>query len=195
MDDSPFARACAAIDAANAGDPRSEEAGGRPWPKEQLYSRRMAEWTARLRPDASEELLLAARAQHLKRWSVPRTGFPDGRAGYLRWRETLKRFHADEAAAILRSAGYGDGPIEKLRSLILRKNLASDPEGQTLEDAACLVFLEHEFAAFAAKTERGKVVDILRKTWGKMSPAAREAAFRLPLGPSEQALVGEALGS
>jgi len=194
VDDSPYARACEAIDRANAADPRTEEADGRTWPKEQLYSRRMVDWTARLRPDATEELLLAARAQHLMRWSIPRTDFPDGRTGYLRWRETLKRFHADRAEAILREAGYGDGPVAKVRTLLLRKNLAEDPEGQTLEDAACLVFLEHEFAPFAAKTERAKVVDILRKTWEKMSPAAREAALGLPMKPGEKGLVEEALG-
>ena len=194
MSESPYARACEAIDRANAADPRSEEADGRPWPKEQLYSRRMADWAVRLRPDASEELRLAARAQHLKRWSIPRTDYPDGRTGYLRWREALKRYHADEAEKILREAGYGDASVAKVRTLLVRKNLAGDPEGQTLEDAACLVFLVHEFPAFAGKTDRAKVVDILRKTWGKMSPAAQEVALGLPLGPAEKSLVREALG-
>jgi hypothetical protein len=182
--------ACEAIDRANADDPRREEGE----PKEVLYSRRMAQWVRTLAPRASEELLLAARAQHLRRWTVPRESYPEGRTGYLRWREDLKKMHAEKAAAILAQAGYGADSIAKVRTILLRKNLATDPEGQTLEDAACLVFLEHEFAPFAAKTEEGKVVEILRKTWAKMSDAARAAAQGLPQAPREAALLAKALG-
>lgn len=186
-----FEAAVAGIDRANADDPRRAES----LPYEVLYSRLMEEWVRRLVPDASEELLLAARAQHIRRWTVPRSTYPEGRTGYLRWRESLKKFHADELGRILSESGYDAASVEKARVLLLRKNFAADPEGQTLEDAACLVFLEHEFAAFAAKTAEGKVVDILRKTWGKMSEAARTAALALPLGPRERALVQRALTS
>jgi hypothetical protein len=174
-----------AIDRANADDPRA--------PREVEYSRRMADWAARLRPDASPELLLAVRAQHVRRWSLPREGFPAGRAGYLSWREKLKRMHADVLGEAMRSAGWPDASVEKARGLILRKNASPDPEGQTLEDAACLVFLETEFPGFAAKTADDKVVEILRKTWEKMSPSAREAALQLPLGGRERGLVEKAL--
>jgi hypothetical protein len=153
----------------------------------------MAEWAARLRPDASPELLLAVRAQHVRRWSIPRESFPAGRAGYLSWREKLKKMHADVLAEAMRSAGFSDASVQKARGLILRKNASSDPEGQTLEDAACLVFLEHEFGEFAGKTDDAKVVDILRKTWEKMSPGAREAALKLPLAGREKDLVVQAL--
>ena len=180
-----YEAATAAIDRANAEDPKGYEV---------LYGRRMVDWVRALAPDASEELLLAARAQHVRRWTVPRSQYPDGRNGYLRWREGLKKFHADTLAAIMKEAGYADAAVEKSRSLLVRKNLASDAEGQTLEDAACLVFLQFEFAEFSAKTEPGKMVDILRKSWGKMSPAARDQALKLKLGPVEQNLVKRALG-
>ena len=176
--------ACAAIDRANGEDPKKYEV---------LYGRRMVEWAQRLAPQASEELLLAVRAQHIRRWTVPRSSFPEGRVGYLKWREGLKTFHADTLAAIMTEAGYDERAVEKSRSLIVRKNHAADAEGQTLEDAACLVFLQFEFAEFAAKTEPDKMVEILRKSWGKMSPAARTRALGLPLGPAELALVQRAL--
>lgn len=181
----PYASACAAIDRANAEDPRDCEV---------LYGRRMVDWVRVLAPGASEELLLAARAQHVRRWTVPRSTYPEGRNGYLRWREGLKKFHADTLASIMKEAGYGDASIEKARSLLVRKNLAVDAEGQTLEDAACLVFLQFEFAEFSARTEPDKMVDILRKSWGKMSPAARDQALRLKLGVAELDLVKKALG-
>jgi hypothetical protein len=153
----------------------------------------MVDWAKRLAPQASDVLLLAVRAQHIRRWTVPRSSFPDGRIGYLKWREGLKTFHADTLAAIMQEAGYVGDAVEKARSLIVRKNHAADAEGQTLEDAACLVFLQFEFAEFSAKTEPDKMVDILRKSWGKMSPAAREQALALPLSPAELALVQRAL--
>lgn len=188
---SPYETACEAIDRANSADPRLEEGV----PREVLYSRWRVEWARRLAPGASEELLLAARAQHVCRWTVPRETYPPGRAGYLGWREDLKKLHAAKAAEILGSAGFGPSSIGKVRTILLRKNLAADPEGQTLEDAVCLVFLEREFAPFAGKTDEAKVLDILRKTWGKMSPAARELAKGLPYGPREAALLAKALGA
>jgi hypothetical protein len=185
MTGSPYDAATAAIDRANAEDPKNYEV---------LYGQRMVDWVRKLAPRASEELLLAARAQHVRRWTVPRSSYPEGRSGYLRWREGLKKFHADALAAIMAEAGYGAAAVAKARSLLVRKNLADDAEGQTLEDAACLVFLQFEFAEFSAKTEPGKMVDILRKSWAKMSPAARDQALGLPLGPAEQMLVKKALG-
>ena len=184
----------AAIDRANADDPRREGIGAETLPYEVLYSRRMEEWVRLLAPGASEELLLAARAQHVRRWTVPRSTYPEGRSGYLGWRESLKKFHADELARIMGESGYDGASVGKARALLLKKNLAADPEGQTLEDAACLVFLRDEFAAFSGKTEESKVVDILRKTWGKMSARAREEALKLEFGPAEQARIAKALG-
>jgi hypothetical protein len=179
-----FDAACAAIDRANAEDPQGREV---------LYSHRMVDWVRRLAPAASEELLLAARAQHLRRWTVARSSYPEGRNGYLRWREDLKKFHAETLGAIMSESGYAETSVSKARSLLVRKNLSTDAEGQTLEDAACLVFLQFEFAEFAAKTESAKMVEILRKSWGKMSPAARERALQLSYEPSLLSLVQRAL--
>jgi hypothetical protein len=179
-----FESACDAIDRINAEDPQGREVD---------YGRRMVDWVRNLAPAASEELLLAARAQHIRRWTVPRSKYPDGRNGYLRWREDLKKFHADTLAGILKDAGYGEDSQAKARSLIVRKNLSTDAEGQTLEDAECLVFLQFEVAEFAGKTEPDKMVDILRKSWKKMSPLAREKALALPLSGRELELVKRAL--
>jgi hypothetical protein len=181
---SPYDLACEAIDRANAQDPVGHELP---------YSRRMVEWTRTLRPDATPELLLAVRAQHVRRWWIARSEFPAGRKGYLSWREKLKKFHAETLAAIMKESGFDEPSIAKAGSLILRKNLAADPEGQVLEDAACLVFLQYEFPGFAQKTEEGKVIEILRKTWTKMSPRAREAALGLSYPDREKAILEKAL--
>ena len=180
----PFEATCAAIDRANAEDPQGREL---------IYSHRMVDWVRALAPSASEELLLAARAQHVRRWTVARSTYPEGRNGYLHWREDLKKFHADTLGRFMKDAGYGDEAVAKTRSLLVRKNLSLDAEGQTLEDAACLVFLQFEFSEFAAKTEPDKMVDILRKTWKKMSPAAQERAIGLALPAEQLSLVKRAL--
>jgi len=184
MASTAYDTACEAIDRANAEDPKGYEV---------LYAQRMVDWAKKLAPGASEELLLAVRAQHVRRWTVPRSTYPEGRAGYLKWREGLKKFHADTLGAIMTAAGYGAEAIEKARNLLVRKNLSTDAEGQTLEDAACLVFLQYEFAEFSAKTEPDKMVDIVRKSWQKMSMAAREAALQLQFGAEELGLVKRAL--
>jgi hypothetical protein len=182
--------ALARFDAVNAEDPRQE--GGEP--AELIYGRRMTAWLERLAPDASEELRLAARAQHIGRWRLPRERFPDGRAGYKRWRSECARMHADTAGAILAELGYPAAAVERVRDLVMKKRLADDPEVQTLEDVACLVFLEHGFADFAQKQERDKLIDIVRKTWAKMSERGRAAAAALPLPPDLAAIVADAIG-
>ena len=181
---SPFEAACAAIDRANAEDPQGREA---------IYSQRMVGWVRTLAPDASEELLLAARAQHLRRWTVARSTYPEGRSGYLRWREDLKKFHADTLGRIMTEAGYDGAAVAKTKGLLVRKNLSSDAEGQTLEDAACLVFLQFELGDFAARTEPDKLVEILRKSWKKMSPAGQRQALALELTAAQRDLVKRAL--
>jgi len=184
-----FETAIARFDALNAEDPRRD--GGEP--TELLYARRMTAWLERLSPDASEELRLAVRAQHLGRWRLPRDRFPEGRAGYKRWRSECARMHADLAAGILAEVGYDGRLIDRVRDLLSKKRLADDPEVQTLEDVACLVFLEHTFADFARKQERDKLVDIVRKTWAKMSGRGRAAAAALALPPDLAAIVADAL--
>jgi len=189
-----FRRAAARFDEANSADPNRERFDGEDHPKELLYSRRMSAWLERLEPQAPEVVRLATRCQHLRRWVIPREKYPQGRTGYLKWRTRLGRFHADEAEAILREVGYDDTTITRVRSLLLKKNLKHDPQAQLLENVACVVFLESYFAAFSRKHEEKKILDIVRKTWRKMTPRGREAALALDLPAETRALVERAIG-
>jgi hypothetical protein len=190
-----FHEAVARIDAANAADPNRTAVNGAQVPHELHYARRMTEWLDRLEPAASEALRLAVRCQHLCRWMIPRADFPMTRAGYHQWRTTLGRFHADQAAEFLRAVGYDEPTVARVQSLVRKEGLKTDPETQALEDVACLVFLEDELADFAARHDGEKVVAILRKTWGKMSPRGREAAMALDLPPAARGLLTKALAA
>ena len=190
-----FLEAASRIDAANAADPNRTTVGGAQVPHELHYARRMTQWLQRLEPAASEALRLAVRCQHLCRWMIPRAEFPMTRSGYHQWRTTLGRFHADKAAEVLRAVGYDEQTVARVQSLVRKEGLKTDPETQTLEDVACLVFLEDELAGFAARHEEAKVLTILRKTWGKMSPRGREAAVALDLPPAARDLLRKALAA
>jgi hypothetical protein len=179
-----LARAFAAFDAANAEDPR-----GRELP----YAERMTARLDAFAPDAPEHVRLAARAQHIRRWEIPRSSSPMDRAGYHQWRTRLYVHHAAVAGAILRDVGYSDELVARVGDLLRKRRLKSDPDVQLLEDVVCLVFLEHELTGFAATQEHEKVVDILRRTWAKMSPRGQQAALALDLPPEARALVAEAL--
>jgi hypothetical protein len=189
----PFMNAIRRIDAANREDPESVMVDGASVPGALLYSRRMSAWLDRLEPNASDALKLAARAQHLRRWAIPRSQFPATRAGYLQWRTRLGAFHAEQAGEILRESGYDDGTISRVQSLLRKEGLKSNPETQLLEDVICLVFLENYFAGFAPRHDEEKVVNILRKTWRKMSDRGRAAALGLTLPGDASALVAKAL--
>ena len=189
-----FAEAIAAIDRANSEDPNTVTAAGRERSAEVLYSERMTEALSAFCPDASEELRLAARGQHIRRWTMARADYETGRLGYLKWRTALKRYHAVTVGTIMADCGYGEAEIDRVQSLIRKERLKHDPEAQTLEDVICLVFLNHYFGDFAAKHDDGKVVSIVRKTWGKMSERGHEAALKLDLSPETLRLVGAALG-
>ncbi|HEY2951087.1 MAG TPA: DUF4202 domain-containing protein [Verrucomicrobiae bacterium] len=188
-----FELAVRRFDEENARDPNTEAAEGRSWPRELLYARRLSDWVRKLCPNASEELRLAARCQHLSRWKIPRSAYEMTKAGYLRWRNDLKTFHAQKAAEILLEAGYPEEIIVRVRDLNLKKNFPGDPDSCVLEDALCLVFLEHQFAALAGRTSDDKMINALQKSWRKMTPAAHEHALRLPYGPHEKSLVERAL--
>ena len=183
------------IDAANREDPETVVVNGSPVPGELLYSRRMSAWLDKLEPDASEALKLAVRAQHLRRWEIPRETFPKTRAGYLQWRTRLGAYHAEKAGEILRESGYDEPTVARVQSLLRKEGLKSDPETQLLEDVICVVFLENYFADFAPQHDEEKVINILRKTWRKMSERGREAALGLELPSEARALVERALGS
>jgi hypothetical protein len=194
-DPARFAAALRRFDEENGRDPNRVPDGDRSAPREEVYARWLTEWVLRLRPDASEALRLAARCQHLCRWLIPRSSYPMTRAGYLRWREALKQFHARRAGEILEEVGYPPGMVKRVQQLNLKSGFTRDPEGQALEDALCLVFLEHQLPELAGKTEEGKVINALEKSWRKMSAAAKAEALKLPYGPREQALVQRVLKS
>ena len=193
MNDALFEKAISAIDAANAVDPTLVPTPDGPRPKELVHAELMTAWVRRLRPAASEALLLAARAQHIRRWESPRSSFPEGRTCYLRWRTQLYRFHADTAAALLREAGYGEDVAGRVGALIRKELLGRDPDAQAIEDALCLVFLELQLGDVAGKMDREKLITVLRKTWTKMSPDARGLALELALPEAERELVAAAL--
>jgi hypothetical protein len=188
-----FHAAIARFDAANAEDPNTEVVAGQASPKELLYAQRMTAWLERLAPDASEALRLAARCQHIRRWTMPRRDYPMTRQGYLRWRTMLAHFHAETAGAILREVGYDDAMIHRVQAMLRKERLRRDPEVQCLEDVICLVFLESYFADFAQQHEPAKVIDIVQKTWQKMSSRGQEAARTLPLSPAAHQLLAAAL--
>jgi hypothetical protein len=180
----PFDEALAKFDAANAADPHGRELD---------HAMRLYAWVKKLAPNASEALLLASRCQHIKRWSIPRDRFPEGKAGYHQWRTTLAKFHAEEAGKILAQVGYPEATIRRVQELNQKKGLGTDPEVQTLEDALCLVFLETQFHEFKNTKDEAKMIDIVRKTWAKMSPQAREIAGTLNLDASDSQLLKKAL--
>jgi len=181
------------IDQLNGEDPTTERAGGVAVPRELLYAQRVTGWVLRLNPDASEALRVAARGQHVRRWTIPRERYPRGRAGYLKWRETLKAFHARTVAGLMREAGYDEEAVQRVQRMMGKRDLADDPDTQTLEDALCLVFLETQYADLRTKTPDETMRGVLRKTWQKMSARARAEALKLPLGEDERRLLAEAL--
>ena len=193
-----FERAVAAIDAANADDPNRIEVAGEAQPKELTHAHMLGAWVRRLDPAASEALLLAARAHHVRRWTIPRDSFPEGRSGYLRWREHLRAFHADEADRLLRGVGYDDATIERVRQIVLKQGLTrnpatTDPDVQTFEDGLGLVFLETQFAAMAARIDDDeKMARIIARTWRKMSERGHEAARALDPGERARAILERA---
>jgi len=194
-DPARFAEALRRFDEANSRDPNIEAGAcdGATRPRELLYAQWLTDWVLKLCPDASEELRLAARCQHLCRWMVPRDSYPMTRAGYLQWREGLKKFHAQKSGEILRAAGYPEPVIARVQSLNLKKNFPEDPEVRVIEDALCLVFLERQMGGLAAKTSEEKMINALQKSWKKMTPAARAFALQLPYSPANKALIDKAL--
>jgi hypothetical protein len=191
-----FEAAAARFDDAHRDDPRVVERDGAVVPWSVVYHERLAAWVERLAPQATEPLRLAARCQHIRRWTLPREGFEPGAAGYKRWRATLARQHADDAERVLAEVGYDGAVIARVRDLLLKKGLGRDDEVKVFEDAICMTFLENELASFSAKHDDAKLIDILRKTWKKMSPVGREAALELAgdLPERARALLQRAVG-
>ncbi len=168
------------IDEANREDPNVEVAEGREWPKEYLYSLRMSDMLERFAPDADEVGRIAVRAQHIQRWKSPRSDYPMDRKGYHLWRTNLYKFHADTVAKLMEQVDYDPETIERVRNAVGKKNLRDNPDTQLVEDIAGLVFIEHYMQDFADKHpeyDEAKWIDIIRKTWRKMSDRAHEFAL------------------
>ncbi|MDT0647542.1 DUF4202 domain-containing protein [Zunongwangia sp. F260] len=194
---SKFDEAIERIDKKNSKDPHTEVYEGKTYPKELLYSERMTKQLLEFEPGASEELQIAARAQHICRWQTPRDEYPMTRIGYLNWRNDLKKKHASITGEILEEVGYNQDFIDRVSFLVQKKKIKKDEESQTLEDVICLVFLEYYLADFEAKlkddSKDDKMVDIIKKTWAKMSTKGHEEALKLALPDETAALVTRAL--
>ncbi len=172
FDQQCFERAIQLFDAANSDDPNQETADGRAWPKELLYAERMSEMLGRFAPQASEAVRLACRAQHIQRWKIPRKDYPMTPEGYQHWRTTLYKFHAETAGRLMQEAGYADEMIARVKAIVGKRGLKVNPETQMMEDVVDLVFIEHYMLGFASQKSEyseDKWIDIVRKTWKKMS--------------------------
>ena len=194
-DKSRFEKALQKFDAENAQDPNSEIIDEVAHPKELVYAQRMTACLQKVAPEASEALQLAVRCQHIRRWEISRRDFAEGLQGYNKWRNTLKKYHAEIAGQILEEVGYPAETIERVQFLVQKRQLKIDAEVQLLEDIICLVFLEYYFVDFARQHPIEKVVDILQKTWPKMTPQGQQLALQLSLPAEARDLIGIALGA
>jgi ketosteroid isomerase-like protein len=190
-----LARALDAIDSANAADPNVVTVRARQGPKEVVHAELVTEWVQRLRPDAGEALLLAARGHHFRRWTIPRSSYPAGRAAYLRWRRALHKQQAEELGSLLTACGYDAATIGRVQGLVRKEGLGRDDDAQALEDALCLVFLETQLADVAARLDPDTLRTVLAKTARKMSPAGRAAIADVALDPAGRTLLDGALAS
>jgi hypothetical protein len=187
MTQNRYQAAIAAFDQANAEDPNKEMADGREYPKELLYAQRMTEMQERYAPEASEAVKLAVRAQHIQRWKIPRSNYAMDKPGYLQWRTGLYKFHAETAGRIMQEVGYDDEMITRVKTIVSKKGLKINPETQLMEDVVDLVFIEYYMVGFATQHpeyDEAKWIQIIRKTWEKMSSHAHEFSLagkiRLP---------------
>ncbi|NIJ43772.1 hypothetical protein FHR24_000211 [Wenyingzhuangia heitensis] len=188
-----YEKAIELIDQANKKDPNKEVYKGESYAKEYIYGVRMTRRLEEFMPNAPESLKIAARCQHICRWEIARDSYPMDRVGYLKWRNELKKLHAEKAQEILSSVGYEQELIEEVTMMLLKKQLKKNELTQAIEDVICLVFLEFYFDGFAAKHSEEKMIDIVQKTWGKMSEKGHEAAMQLPFSSTGLALVQKAL--
>ena len=188
-----FETAIAIIDKKNAEDTTTYQVADIEYPKELLYSQRMTRKLLQFEPNASKALQIAARGQHICRWKIARKEYSMDRVGYLKWREELKKMHADLTGEILVQVGFDDQFVDRVQKIILKKFIKKNEESQTLEDTICLVFLDYYFDEFAAKHTDEKIIDILKKTWVKMSDKGHAAALKIPFSDKSLALVKQAI--
>ena len=188
-----FKKAIQLFDAANAEDPNKEIWEGKEYPKELLYGIRMSEKLDVFAPNAAEAVKLAVRCQHIRRWEVPRDSYEMNRIGYLTWRKGLYKFHAQKASEILEKVGYDANIIDNVTFLLQKKQLKKNEQTQLLEDVICLVFLDFYFENFSEKYTEQKLIDIVQKTWKKMSSKGHEFALKLNFSEKSKNLIGKAL--
>lgn len=181
------------FDSYNKQDPNEYIWERKASPQEYFLALRLYEYVLHLDPDASEELLLASRSQHIGRWEISRDQFPDGRSGYLEWRKVLAKHHADKASFILGELGYEPDVIERVQKLILKKKIKIDPDVQTLENGLCLVFLKYQYEDFFPKYSVDKMINILRKSLLKMDEKGRAEALNLKYSKEGYKLIQQAL--
>ncbi|KAI4204010.1 MAG: hypothetical protein LQ350_001403 [Teloschistes chrysophthalmus] len=193
MSNAKFETAIGKIDEAHAQDPNRVPSAQGEQPYELLYSNKMSEYLQKCDPDASDILRIAVRAQHLRRWEVPRNSYAKNKAGYHLWRAYLKKRQADLAASICLQSGYTEEDANRVAGLVRKENLKQDMETQTLEDVACLVFLDDQFEEFEKEHDEAKIINILRKTWGKMSKRGHELALGISMSDHARELITKAL--
>jgi hypothetical protein len=194
-DNKRLEKALAAFDAANLQDPNTEMVDGKAVAKEWIYAQRMSAQLHKFCEAPSEVLQLAARSQHICRWKSPRSDYPMDKSGYKKWRLDLAQLHGEVAGGIMAEQGYEESMISRVKDLLLKRSLKRDDEVQALEDVICLVFIEFYLEDFASKHDEEKLIDIIRKTWNKMSAKGHEAALKLPLSEPMLGLVGKALSA
>jgi len=190
---SPYDKAIALMDEAHALDPNKITVDDKEIPYELHYAQKMSRYLTLRSPSASETLRLAIRSQHFRRWEIPRSSYPMTKPGYYAWRTFLKKRQAEQAAQICVSCGYSSEDAERVASMIRKEDLKSDEETQALEDVACLVFLDDQFADFEKEHDEEKIISILRKTWGKMSEEGHALALKIPMEGRPRELIGKAL--
>jgi hypothetical protein len=189
----PYEKALAAIDEAHALDPNKTTIHSKEVPYELHYAQKCTSYLEKRAPDAPEHLRLAIRAQHFRRWEVPRSSYPMTRAGYHSWRTFLKKRQAELVEAICQDAGYSEEVAQSVGALIRKEDLKQNEETQVLEDVACLVFLDDQFEAFEKEHDEDKIIKILQKTWGKMTEKGHELALQIPMGDRPKVVVAKAL--
>jgi len=185
-----YPKAVEALKAAHQQDPNLEPDGT---PAELLYSQRLFDCLSQVYPDASEAVVIAAWCQHLYRWEIARSSYPEGRVGYYQWRNFLGEYQADKAAAILNEAGYAEAFVAEVLDILKKLNIHRLEEAQKLEDVVCLVFLEHYMSDFMPGKTEAQLIQIVQKTWGKMSAHGHKIALLLNLPDPVKEIVGKAL--
>ncbi|MEJ2376550.1 MAG: DUF4202 domain-containing protein [Pseudolabrys sp.] len=181
MSQSVYDKTIALIGAANSEDPNLvTDETGKSWPKESLYSHRMSDMLQRFSPASDNVCKIAIHAQHIQRWKSPRSDYPMDRPGYLKWRTDLYRFHANTMGELMAQAGYEEADIERAKRMVRKKGIKTNPDTQLLEDIANLVFIEHYMQEFAGKHpeySEEKWIEIIQKTWKKMSEKGQQFAL------------------